>query len=318
MSASTPGSSSSRSSSAPSRSRSRSRSSASAAARRSASGASPSYMYAAIQLNSRLCANGEALARVDADHADGTAAQLAEHLAQRRQVEHVLHALARRLEQDRERGVLRGDGQQVGRPLTLLPQRRAPVGPAARQQQGTRRALAEPGREQRRLRQRAEHQLVDVVGVDDQLVERQLVGRLGQAEHDAVVAPHRLDGDVVAIDQPALDGHRPRRVHRRAERAEDAHPPVADLVAEPLDHDGAIVGHHAGGLGLLVEVHAARCWRRARRARSRCRSAADARRAVPSPASRAGTRRAHDRARAGDPAGRRARTASSPAGPAPA
>ncbi len=62
MSANTSGSSSSRSSSAPRRSRSRSRSSASAAARRSASGASPSYMYAAIQLNSRLDAIGLAFA----------------------------------------------------------------------------------------------------------------------------------------------------------------------------------------------------------------------------------------------------------------
>ena len=87
-----------------------------------------------------------------------------------------------------------------------------------------------------------------------ELVERQLVGRLGQAEHDAVVAPHRLDRHVEAVRQPPLDRHRPRRVHRRAERAEDAHPPVADLVAEAFDHDGAIVGHDTGGLGLLLEV----------------------------------------------------------------
>ena len=33
-----------------------------------------------------------------------------------------------------------------------------------------------------------------------------------------------------------------------------AHPPVADLVAEALDDDRAVVGHGAGGLGLLVEV----------------------------------------------------------------
>ena len=51
-----------------------------------------------------------------------------------------------------------------------------------------------------------------------------------------------------------LEGHRPRRVHLRAERREHAHAPVADLVAEPLHHDRAVVGHHAGGLGLLVEV----------------------------------------------------------------
>ena len=35
---------------------------------------------------------------------------------------------------------------------------------------------------------------------------------------------------------------------------EDAHPPVADLVTEPLNHDGAIVGYSAGTRGLLVEV----------------------------------------------------------------
>ncbi len=43
-------------------------------------------------------------------------------------------------------------------------------------------------------------------------------------------------------------------MHGRAERGEDAHPPIADLVAEPLDHDGAVVGHDPGRLRLLVEV----------------------------------------------------------------
>ncbi|KAF0161487.1 MAG: hypothetical protein FD160_4178, partial [Caulobacteraceae bacterium] len=39
------------------------------------------------------------LCRVDADHPDRPTAQLPEHLAQRGQIEHVLHALARRFEQ---------------------------------------------------------------------------------------------------------------------------------------------------------------------------------------------------------------------------
>ena len=43
-------------------------------------------------------------------------------------------------------------------------------------------------------------------------------------------------------------------MHRRAERREDAHPPIADLVAETLDHHGAIVGHCSRRLGLLAEV----------------------------------------------------------------
>ena len=56
------------------------------------------------------------------------------------------------------------------------------------------------------------------------------------------------------LAQAVLQRHRPRRVHLGAERREHAHPPVADLVAEALDDDRAVVGHHAGGLGLLVEV----------------------------------------------------------------
>ena len=194
------------------------------------------------------------LGGVDADDPHGPAAQLAEHVAQRRHVEHVLQALPRRLEQDRERRVLGGDGQQVGGPLALLPQRRALVRAAPRQQQRPAGALAEPGREQRRLRQRRDDELLDVLGLDEHRLERQLVGRLGQAQHDAVVAPHRLDRQVVLVGQAALDGHRPRCVDGRAERAEDADPPVADLVAEALDDDRAVVGHDAGGLGLLVEV----------------------------------------------------------------
>ena len=154
------------------------------------------------------------LGGVDADHPDRPAAQLAEHLAQRRQVEHVLQALARRLQQDRERRVL---GATASRS-------------AARWRcchSGVRRSGRRRGSSSARpahSRNRAENsdvcgsastdQLVDLVGVDDQLVERQLVGGLGQAQHDAVVAPHRLDRHVVAIDQPTLDGHRPRRVHR--------------------------------------------------------------------------------------------------------
>ncbi|CAB5001345.1 unannotated protein [freshwater metagenome] len=218
------------------------------------------------------------LRRVDADDADGATAQLRQHLAQRRHVEHILETLTCRLQQHRERGVLTGHGQQVGRPLPLLPQRRALIGPTARQQQGTRTALAEASAEQAGLRQRRHHQLVDVVGVDDQVGERQILRRFRQAQHDAVVGVHRLHRDVVALHQSTLDGHRPRRVHGHTERTEDAHPPVADLVAEALDNDRAIVGHRAGGLGLLVQVaqHVAsgerveRVIGHQRRRRSRC------------------------------------------------
>ena len=54
--------------------------------------------------------------------------------------------------------------------------------------------------------------------------------------------------------EPRLDREPPRRVHALPERRQDADPPVAELVAEPLDHDRAVVGDGAGRLALIVEV----------------------------------------------------------------
>ena len=51
----------------------------------------------------------------------------------------------------------------------------------------------------------------------------------------------------------ARERQRPRRVHARAERREDADAPVADLVAEALDDDGAVRRHGAGRVLLLAE-----------------------------------------------------------------
>ena len=137
----------------------------------------------------------------------------------------------------------------------MLPQRRAPVGSATGQQQRTRGALTEPRREQRRLWQRRHDQFVDVVGVDQQRLQRQLICGLRQAHDDAVVTPHRLDRHGELFRKTPLDGHRPRGMHRRAERAEDAHPPVTDLITKPLDHDRAVVGHGPSGLRLFLQVH---------------------------------------------------------------
>ena len=92
--------------------------------------------------------------------------------------------------------------------------------------------------------------------------------RLGQAQDDAVVAPQHLHGQVGACE-PLLERERPRRVHARAERREDADAPVADLVGEALDHDRAVVGDRAGRLALLVEVARAGSTPRARRGRRR-------------------------------------------------
>ena len=72
-------------------------------------------------------------------------------------------------------------------------------------------------------------------------------------KRDAVVRPDRLHLDPERVAQPRTDRHRPRCVHARAERREDAHAPVADLVAEALDDDRAVGRDRSGRLRLVVE-----------------------------------------------------------------
>ena len=147
-----------------------------------------------------------------------------------------------------------GDLEQAGGLLPLLPQRGALAGSALRQEQRTRRGLAEAGAEERRARERVDDELGHHLGVGDEVLHREVVDRVGEAQHDAVVAPQHLDVDAEPVAQAAAQCHAPRRVHPRAERSEDADAPVAQLVREPLDDDGAVVGDRAGGLHLLVEV----------------------------------------------------------------
>ena len=104
------------------------------------------------------------LRRVDRHHPDLARPQLGQHGAQRGHIEHVLQALARRLEQHRERRVLRRHREQIGGALALLPQRRALAGSTAGQQQRPGRALAEARREQRRRGQRRHDEVVDLLG----------------------------------------------------------------------------------------------------------------------------------------------------------
>ena len=82
-------------------------------------------------------------------------------------------------------------------------------------------------------------------GAITQLFDRKVVDRLRQAQHDAVVGPHHLDRQAEPLVEASPDRDRPWRVHPRAERREDADAPIADLVAEALDDDRAVVGHRA-------------------------------------------------------------------------
>ena len=169
---------------------------------------------------------------VDGHDPDGAGPDGGHQLGQRRQVEDVAQALPVGLQQDREVAVLRRHRQQVGGPLALLPQRRAGTGPAAGQEQGAGRVLPEAGREQGRVGQLADDQGLDLLGLQEDGVDRRRLVGLGQADDDALVAPHGLDLDVEAVPSPGLDGQRPRGVHLRAVRRVHHDPPVAELVDE--------------------------------------------------------------------------------------
>lgn len=208
-------------------------------------------------------------------------------------VEDVLEAFADRFQDDGEGAELRCDLEQLCGALALLPQRGAFAGAAARQQQGAGRALAEPGREQRRAAdlvgddpadlallerhvRRADGRLFAVVresrqrcrvldrtvrrvlrqilcGVEVQEVQAHQVG-IRQPEHDAVVGMHHLRVHAVPLGEAGTQRQRPRRVHLRAERGMDHDPPVTQLVTEPLDEDGPVVRHMAAGAALFVDV----------------------------------------------------------------
>src|SRR5262249_22290652 len=72
----------------------------------------------------------------------------------------------------------------------------------------------------------------------------------GEAEDDAVVGPDDLD----LLAEARLDEERPGRVDAGAERGEQAHAPVAELVAEALDGEAVVGGQRADRLLLVGEV----------------------------------------------------------------
>ena len=116
---------------------------------------------------------------VDGDEPRATRPEVRHHLAERRDVEDVLEALPRGLQQDREVGVLGRLRQEIGRALPLLPERRALAGPSAGEQERPRRRLAERAREHRGLRQRPHDQLLDRLGVEHEVVDGDPLDRLG-------------------------------------------------------------------------------------------------------------------------------------------
>ncbi len=183
---------------------------------------------------------------------DPAGVDVAQQPDQRRHVVDVLQHLAHGLQHDREARVATRHLEQGRRPLPLLPQRAAPPGIAPRQQQRPGGALAEPGGEQRRTADLVGDQLLDLVRLEHEQLRARRVGvGLRDAYDDAVVAGDGLTLDPEPFAQPGVDRERPGCVHLQAERRVQQHPPVAELVAEALDQQGAVVRHVAGGLPLL-------------------------------------------------------------------
>src|SRR5205085_791935 len=74
---------------------------------------------------------------------------------------------------------------------------------------------------------------------------------VGEVERDAVVRPERAHLEPQRVAQARTERDRPRSVDPRPAGREDAAAPVADLVPEALDDDGAVGGAGAGRRRLL-------------------------------------------------------------------
>ena len=195
------------------------------------------------------------LVGLDRDQPGRARAEVGHHLAQSRHVEEIAHALPRGLEQHGEPRVPARLPEEIGAPLPLLPEGGAASGEATREQQRSGRDLSEDGGEHRRPREHADHGLFDLVGLEHEILDRDPFDGLGEPQDDPVVGPQHLRAGPETLLHPSLDRERPGRMHARAERGQDADPPVAQLVAEAFDDDRPIVRDRApGGFGLFVDV----------------------------------------------------------------
>ena len=198
--------------------------------------------------------------RLDLDERDLARGETAQQLLQAGHVEHVLEALPVGLEHDREVVVAARHLEQVLRLQSLLPQRRAPPRVGARDQQRARGVLAKARAEQRRAAELGGDGLLDLVGLEQHELggRRQRLGvvgvEVGEVQHDAVVRGDRVGLETVTLADPRGQREPPGGVHAPAIRREHAQAPVADLVAEALEHDRALARQHARGRLLLAQV----------------------------------------------------------------
>ena len=170
------------------------------------------------------------------------------------QIERLAEALAVRLEDDRKRGKLRGDGEEIGSALSLRPERRSLADRLPREQERARGRLAETGGEERRPGELARDDVLHLLGRRKKELDRRRGFATGNAKDDAVVGPDRLDVPGALLAEALQRGHRPRRVDARSVRREHADPEIAELVGHALDDDRAVRRHRARVLALLADV----------------------------------------------------------------
>ena len=178
----------------------------------------------------------------------------AQSLNQRRHVEDIAQALAIGLKQQRKLRIARSDTEQIVGALAQLPQRRALIGAAARQQQSASGSFAKAARQT--ARSIPSWRRTSCMASADFDQEPIRIGRLvgiGKAQHEAVIAPERFHLRPAGGANARAHRHGPWNMNAAAERREHADAPIAQLVAAALDHDGAVVGNLAGRLGLVGE-----------------------------------------------------------------
>ena len=154
-------------------------------------------------------------------------AQLPHDLRKRRHIVDVLDTLAHRLQDDGEGRILAGDVQKLLGALALLPQRRALAGIAPGQKQRAGGALAEAGGKERGIAHLLGHDIGDLIGIEGEDGPIGLGFCLRQAQHDAVIAGHRLRVHAGALAHPGTYRKRPRGVDRPAKRGMQHYAPIA-------------------------------------------------------------------------------------------
>ncbi len=168
-----------------------------------------------------------------------------EQPAQASQLQVLIEAFAKRLDDDREIGKLAHDLKQILRPQPLQPERGPPGGIRPGHEQRPGRVLAKSQPVKRGLRQLQADQALRLVG--GQTLE-QVEGRVihsGQPDQESVVAMQARGLDAVALADAAQQCELQSLVHPAAERGQDRQAEVPGRVAKGLHKDRAIVRHNA-------------------------------------------------------------------------